>query len=157
MTSGYNKTMNSTVSALRAITAVTMRRILVPVMWVVGLFVLLVYLCVIYLTTQIDPWWALLFILLVPASVIVLLISAGLWIVSGKLLPSGYSRSHKKEIVAFTDKIMRLFENSKTPYPIHLFLIGKDVLRGKESKHVREVIDDSKSLRRDFEELRKKL
>lgn len=154
---GYNKAMTATIlDTLRAITAVTLRRILTPVIWIAGIVLFVLYGGVILLVTQISGWWALLLLIVIPLTLLILVIGGGLWFASGKLLPNRYKGEHKKDIIAFTDKILRLVENSKTPYPVHLLLIGKDVIRGRESSHLRELIDDSKTLKRDFEELRKK-
>lgn len=147
--------MNSTVSALRAISAITMRRILVPILWIAGGVLTVLYIGTIYLFTEIDPWWALLLIVLIPITIIITLLGIGLWFVSGKLLPRNYDAKHKKSITSFTDKILGLVENSKTPYPIHLFLIGKDIIRGKESRHLKGMIDDSSSLKRDFDAIKR--
>lgn len=148
--------MDTTIRTLRIITAVTLRRILTPVLGVTGVAFLVSYVCTTLLVSQVSGWWLLLLILLIPLTLVFALIGTGLWLVSGKLLPSNYQKAYKKDVVAFTDKMMRLIESSKTPYPIHLLLIGKDVVRGKESSHLKEIINDSKTLKRDFDELRKK-
>ena len=147
--------MNSSILALRAISAVTLRRILLPVLCVAGVILLLFYALVLYLTSQVDVWWILLLVILLPLTLVVLLVGTALWLASGKLFPASYDKRYKKQITAFTDKIMGLVEHSKTPYPIHLFLIGKDIIRGKESSHLKGMIGDSGSLKRDFDEIRK--
>jgi hypothetical protein len=147
--------MNPTITALRAITAVTLRRILLPLLWVGAGILILAYALTVFLSVGYSGWWTLLLVLLIPLTLVGIVVGVGLWIASGKLFPRSYDKKHKKPIIAFTDKIMGLVENSKTPYPIHLFLIGKDIIRGKESSHLKGMIDDSSSLRRDFDEIRK--
>jgi hypothetical protein len=147
--------MNSTILALRAITAVTLRRLLLPFIIIAACILVVLYALVIGLMSVDSTWWALLLIPLIPTTLLVSLIGAGLWIASGKLLPGHITKTQRKGVVAFTDKLARLIENGKTPYPIHLFLIGKDVIRGKGSRHLRSLIDDSSSLKDDFNTIRR--
>ena len=128
---------------------------MIPLVLIVGSVLALLYAGVIGLTVVDSDWWALLLIPLIPITLLVGLLSVGLWVASGKLLPGRITKTQRKKIVSFTDKITRLIENGKTPYPMHLFLIGKDVIRGKGSGHVRSLIDDSASLKDDFNDIRR--
>ncbi len=142
--------MNPTILALRAVTGVYFRRLLIIATAVaVGLFSIL-YIVINYLAMNLSPWWWIFMIVLVPLSIIVVIVGAGLWFASRKLLPRRMSRQESRTIMAFGAKLFGVIERGRVPYPLLLGMVAKDVLRGKESNLVKDTIADSRSLKDDF-------
>lgn len=102
-----------------------------------------------------DPWWLVLLALLLPLALAVSVIGGILWLATGRLAPRKMSRNEQKQLTAFSDKILGVVERVKVPYPVLIVLTAKDVLRGKESTFLKNIIEDSKSLKTDFAELQK--
>ena len=147
--------MNSTVAALRAISAVFLRRILRFVFIVVGLVLVLLYGTVTYFAIEYSLWALLILAILLPITLVVLVLSLLLWSVTSQIVPRQLTKQEGKQILEFTDKISGVIERGKTPYPIAAILIIKDVIRKRDSKFLQNLITDSKSLRGDFSAIKK--
>lgn len=145
--------MNTTTHALIAITGVYFRRLLYMGMIVAGIALVVIYSLITWLALSWSGWWLLLGGV-IPLTIIALIVTGGLWYVSGKLLPRRLSGEERRAIAAFGSKLFGVVERGKTPYPLLIVLIGKDVLRKRESGFVRDVISDSRSLKSDFDRIR---
>ena len=142
--------MKPTVQALRAITALYAQGILKFLLLIIGGLLIVLYALVIVFTTQFSIWWLLLLLILVPVTVITITITIILWLGTKRLLPRQLTKQERDEITQFTDRINGLVERARTPYPIALVLVAKDVIRGKESTFLRRLINDSGSIKSDF-------
>lgn len=149
--------MGTNVTALRAISAVFFRRILRWVIIIAGVLFAIALLLDAYLATTISPWWWLFLIVLIPAGVVGMLVATGLWVVSSRLLPRKMTKAENRQVLAFTDKIFGIAENARMPYPLLLILVGKDIIRGKQSSFIANTIQDTRSLQSDYEEIRQRL
>lgn len=139
--------MYQTISAIRAITAVLFQRIFAPVMWVGGGVVVALYILAVYLSLSVHPLWWLLFVALIPLTIVLAALAATLWFLSNRLLPRPLLRGERQQLLGFADKIIRIAEVRATPLPVLVFLVAKDIVRGRRSSYVEEIIDDSKSLK----------
>lgn len=142
--------MTPYVQAIRAITFTTFRAFFVPLVWIIGgvfgaLIVIDILLSILY-----SSWWLLGLIIIVPLGLIVLAAGLLIWFIAKRLEPRRLKKSDREQIENFTDKIIRIVEVRATPLPIIVFLIAKDVIRGKKSSYVEGILDDSTSLKRDF-------
>lgn len=148
--------MNGTVGLLRAVSAAFMQS-LIRKFGLVALVIwsLLVVLSVL-LMLQIDAWWGLLLIPLVLFGVVAGLLAAVLWFATQQLAPRKISGSERKEIKAFSDKVMGMAERVKTPLPVLAAGVAKDIIFKRDSNVVRELINDSTSLKTDFQALLQK-
>ena len=142
--------MHQTVSTFRAITAVLFQRIFRPVIWVGTMVIIGLYIVTIYLGVAIHGLWWLLLIVLIPGTVLLGGISTALWFLANQLLPRPLQSHERRQLLGFADKIIRIAEVRATPIPVLVFLVAKDVIRGRRSTYVEEVIEDSKSLKDDF-------
>lgn len=149
--------MNPNILALRAITAVFFRRILKFIAIIGAILIVLLWALVIYLSSTVSGWWGLLFIILVPLGLIAAIVAAVLWGATSKIMPKRLSTAETKKIHVFTGKLFGLVEAAKTPYPIQVALIAKDVLSGRESGFLRNVIQDSRSLKGEFDDIKRML
>jgi hypothetical protein len=147
--------MGSNTTAIRVISAVFIRRI---IKWVIGItfaVFVIAFLLTAYLATTFSVWWWLLLIVIWPVCIIALLISGGLWIAANRLQSKLLNKKESRQILAFTDKIFGIADNAQMPYPLLLIMVGKDIIRGRQSSFIAGTINDSKSLRSDYEEIRK--
>lgn len=147
--------MNSTVAALRAISSIFLRRILRFVFIVIGIVLILLYGVVTYSAIEYSLWALLILVILLPLTLIILTISLGLWYITGKLLPRQLNKTERRQVLDFTDKISSVIERGRTPYPIAVLLVVKDIIRRRDSKFLNELIADSKSLRGEFSKIKK--
>lgn len=146
--------MGSHALAIRAITAVFVRRILKWIL-VVGIGIIVIsFVLTAYLASVFSVWWWLLLIVIWPPTVIVLIIAGLMWLITSRLLPRKFNRQEQRRITNFTDKLFGVAETPRTPYPLLLVLVGKDIVRGRQSQFITETIQNSKSLRTEYEEIR---
>ena len=146
--------MTPYIRALRAITATVFQRVYRFVAAIIAIILLLLWVLSLYLELAVSGWWFLLIAILVPLTIIVVVIATILWLLSQRLLPRTLEKAEKAEVLAFSDKILRVAEVRATPLPIMLFLIAKDIVRGKKSSFVEGVIADSSSLKADFTKIK---
>jgi hypothetical protein len=146
--------MNLSILALRAISAVTFQRVFKGIIWVVAIVFVLLVILTIYLGGWINPWWFLLFVILTPLIILCVALAAALQYLSNRLLPRPLTKEERQTIQGVTDRILRIAEVRATPWPILAFQIGKDVLRGRPSKYIESIIDDTTGLRKSFNEIR---
>ncbi len=146
--------MTPYIQALRAITATVFRRLFRPILWVLSGVAIILLLGVIALGIWVNTWWLLLLIILIPLVLIAGGILVLLWWLSGKLLPRHVSVSEQQQLLGFADKLIRFAELRSTPLPVMAALIAKDVVRGKKSSFVEDLINDSKGLKGDVTALR---
>ena len=142
--------MNATISALRAITALYFRRLLIIGCLILGSIAAGLLILVVWLGMAFSDWW---WMLLIPIGVLVVVtiaVGAWLWVLTDKLLPRPLARQESRQVKDFTDKLFGLVEQTSLSYPVLAVLIGKDVLHGHESTLLRDAVDDSSSLKTDF-------
>jgi predicted membrane protein len=147
--------MGSNTAAVRAITAVFFQRILKWVISIALTLLVISFLLTAYLAVTFSVYWWLLLIVIWPFCIIVLLVAAGLWIATSRLQSRHFTKNERRQIRAFTDKIFGITENAQMPYPLLLFMVGKDIIRGRRSSFIENTIRDSGSLKGDFEEIRR--
>lgn len=147
--------MGSNTNAFRVISAVFFRRILKWAIIIAAVVFVSTLLLITFLATTFSGWWWLLLIFVLPISIIALVVGAGLWVATSRVLPRHLTGKETRQVLAFTDKIFGITENARMPYPLLLIMVGKDVIRGKQSSFIANTINDSRSLRSDYEEIRK--
>lgn len=145
--------MTPYVQAIRAITFTTFRAFFVPLVWIIGgvfgaLIVIDILLSILY-----SSWWLLGLVVIIPLGIACLVIGLVLWFLAKRLEPRSLTSSERLQIRDFTGKIMRLVEVRATPPPVIVFLIAKDVIRGRRSGYVEGLLKDSGSLKGDFERI----
>ncbi len=149
--------MQRSIYALRALGAVVLRDILRPILYVLIAFFSVAYLLTLVLSSLVSLWWLLTLIVLVPASFLSGVLFLLLWQATSRLIPRSLSRKEQRKVREFCRKIIRIVERAKLPYPVLVMLIGKDILRGRESTFLEEIIGDSRALTREFNEIREML
>jgi len=145
------------VRLLRAITSALMRRLLVRILLVVESILGALVLLVVVLGSSVNGWWFVSLALLVPIGLVVAVLGGVLWVANERLAPHKLSRDDQKRLVAFVDKILGVVGRVRVPYPVLIALVAKDVLRGKESRFLKGIIEDSHGLGEDFVELQRRV
>ena len=137
----------------RALGALFLLRILQPtlVLTVIGLVAL--YVLAILLALTFSSWWLLTLVVLVPLTICLLVCGYVLWHLLHKLLPRKLSPQERTKLHSFTNTLWGIAEQVRLPYPVLLFLVAKDVLRGRESGFLKKMIGDSRDLMREFGEI----
>lgn len=144
---------HATFNALRAISAIILRRLVHPVVVMVVILFAAAYVLTILLTLSFSAWWLLLLILLLPLTLVAWLAWYGTHIALRTLFPHALSDDQQHQLDRYVNKLLETVERAKTPYPILLILIGKDVARKRESEFLRNLIGDSKELMKGFSDI----
>lgn len=143
----------SSLRTLRAISTLFLSRILKPVAFMTVIVLGAAYVLMILLSVAFSSWWLLLLIILVPLTAVAVVGTIALRFILRQLLPRRLSPDEKGRINAFLDKLERVAENAKLPYPVLVFLVAKDVIRKRESKFLAEMIGDTKGMMTELGEI----
>lgn len=139
----------------RALTAHIARRVIrVATFIAFGAFASVVLLCAV-LAYFFAGWWWLLLIPFVFLLAMFLVVRIIVTFIVGRIHTDSLTGDQKQGLDDFTAKIERLIEARGTP-PIFFALITiKDLLLHKDVTTIKELIHDTATLRRDFENLEK--
>ena len=147
--------MNSTIKAIRAITGVYFQRLVTIGAVLAGVLLGGLWVLLIWLTSSVDRLWALLFVALIPITIIAFVIYGIFRGLSRELLPRPLNKQEKQVVTHLGDRVFNLTENAATPWFMHALMVSKDAIRGRESRHIRELITNTSSLRDDFVQVRR--
>ena len=147
--------MSAHISAARAVTAVFFQNLLGIGFWIAtGILALLLAITAV-LAVQISGWWWLLLIIFLPVYGLAIGIGLGLYALSNRVLPRKLTKDERSTVSSFTSNISGLIETAKTPYPIVIFLVAKDVIRGKRSRFLDENVLSSQSIKKDYAKIQR--
>jgi hypothetical protein len=146
--------MKASITAIRAITAEFARRFIQPFIWVGLGLVILMIVSVGSLALTLSQWW---WVLLAP---VILFGIAGtvVWLLVRFILnrvSPHLNAKQKKAVKQFVTKLQTTTETIRTPYPVIVFYVIRDIILRKDSGFINEVTQQSKTLKPDFEELTK--
>ena len=148
----YSDSMSKLIVA-RALSAYVARRmVFVATIVAVGVFAAVIAACML-LSYFFSAWWWLLalpFALLLALFFIIRLIVA---FIIGRIHSEKLSDVQRQALEKFTDKIQRLLEARATPLPIFALITMKDLVLYRDIKTVRELINDTSGLKKDYEAL----
>ncbi|RYX79421.1 hypothetical protein EON76_01735 [bacterium] len=147
--------MDSTILAIRAITSLYVKRLLLPIL-VIGLGVYVVIIGLIWwIAASVSNWWW----LLATVPTVVLLIGLAIWVVVRILVGRIAPPMNKPQTVAankFIKRIDGVAERIGTPKFVVIYRVIKDVLfrpiSGKT--YIGEIASEPGEARREFDELR---
>jgi hypothetical protein len=146
--------MKSNIAAIRAVTAEFAKQFVQPFIWI-GLGVMVVLLVIIgLLIFSVSSWWGL---LLIPVALLGI-VATVIWLLVRLILGTISPRLDVKQKAAtkqFVTKLQFATETIQTPYPIIIFYVVRDIILRKDTGFISEVTQHSKTLRPDFEELKK--
>ncbi|HPR09124.1 MAG TPA: hypothetical protein PLT04_00975 [Candidatus Saccharibacteria bacterium] len=145
--------MTLPVGLVRAITAVFIRKLVRRVGIVAYGILLLLLVALILLSFKVSAWWLLVLIVFFPVAIAITAALVALWYISGRLAPRRLSAEETYGVNAFTERLLAVVERARTPLPILLLGIGKDLLIHRESRVVGDTIAASKELRDEYRKL----
>ena len=145
----YTADMNASIALARSLTSIVFRRMLRVATWVVIAIFAVLFTIVVVLAVRVSSWWLLTLIVLVPITFIALSIGVALWYLTRRLMPRPLLPSEHATLSHLADKILRLLEARSTPVPLIMFFIAKDVVRGKGSRYIDDLVADTTSLKHD--------
>lgn len=147
--------MNSTVLAIRAITALYVKRLLLPILLIgIGVYVVIIGL-VAWIAAISSGWWWLLAILPTVFIVVGLII----WSIARLIVMRVAPPMNKRQTAAtkqFIKRIDRVAEHVGTPKFVIIYRVVKDIIvRPTSSKtYIGEIANEPGEMRREFESLR---
>jgi hypothetical protein len=146
--------MKPNIVVIRAITVEFARQFIQPFVWIVLGIIVFLLLITGVLAFTVSQWWWLLAIPIIAIG----LIGATIWIIVrliAKRISPQLNTQQKVAVRQFIDKLRFVVETARTPYPIIVLIVIKDLITRKENGIIQEMATQSKTLRPDFEELRK--
>ena len=149
--------MDSHIKALRAITSVYFRRVFKLAVVIGGGVLAVLMLIVVILATNYSPWWWLLLLPLLPVILVAVVLSTILWIAARRLYPDRLNKEQTRRIHGMASKLLGMVATVRIPWPARLALIGKDILRGRPSAMLEDTIENSRSLKAEYDALRKEM
>lgn len=147
--------IRTSLTAIRAVSALLLQRFLHPALLMITIILVAIYVLTTLLALSFSTWWWLLLFILIPVTLFLLVVGYILWFLLQQLLPRHLTRVERQKLKTFIDKLFSLAERTRTPYPILLFLIAKDTIRGRGSSFVGNLIGDSKDVVREFNDIQK--
>jgi hypothetical protein len=146
--------MYDTISLLRAVAAVFVRRVLTRTLVLAGGLLAIVFGGVVYLGTQVNPAWWLGLVVLVPLFILLLGVGLGVRLVAGLLSPRKLTPPEMRSVRDFTDKLFETAETVRTPLPMLGLRLMKDLVLHRDPRLVKELIASSSSLRSEYQQLK---
>jgi hypothetical protein len=146
--------MKSNVSAIRAVTAEFAQRFIQPFIWTALGMIVFMLIIVGWLAIALSEWW---WLLVIPIFLLAI-IGTVIWLIVRFILNRISPRLTAKQTKAtkqFVTKLQFATEAIQTPYPVIIFYVMRDIILRKDSGFISEVTQQSKTLRPDFDELRK--
>lgn len=145
------------IATFRALSHVFASRIVRLAGWILLFVAAALLAIIIILTYYVSDLWLLLLVLYIPA----LLVGVGIYVFARMVLrviyPHKITATQKRAINAFNDKILHLFEARAIPPWMLVGITLKDLVVHRELTTLKQILHDSMSLKKDFQELEKKL
>lgn len=145
--------MNPAIKTLRAVTAVFFMNQLKPLMTIVTSVAGILIVVVLILAVIVDAWWLLTFLVLIPLIVGLFIIGIVLWFACQRLLPRKLTKQEHVATSTFVSNVEEIVGHVRGGMPGLLFVVAKDLLSGRGSATLEQVINNSKNLRADFASL----
>lgn len=143
----------SRLTAPRALTAhIANRFIRIATFIAVGIFLTVLLICAL-LAYYFSAWWWLLLVPFIPLFVLFLIARVIVKFIVRKIHAEHLRKDQKQALDEFTDKIERLIEARGTPPVFFVIISIKDLLLHRDITTIKELIKDTTSLRRDYQQL----
>jgi hypothetical protein len=141
--------MSPAFTAIRAIGTELASRIYWPVIIAITIFCAAIIWLMIWLIMMSAWWW----ILAVPVffSILVGMFACVIGLAILRAITPAQSKSQRKLVKDFVDKIQRLSDITQTPKIVLLFRTIRDSMRPEKNGLIQSVIDDTGSLKKDYE------
>ncbi len=107
-----------------------------------------------FLAVQFSPWW---WLLAIPFAIPCLVVGGALllaWALIYLLRPP-LTKEQRQAVLELVEKAQGLNEIARTPYPFLAARIILDFLIHRDGRYVQKIIDDSKSLKGEYQAIQK--
>jgi len=143
------------VATARAVTAFTARKSLAfaTTLYLIALAVLTAFIWL--LAHYFSAWWWLFAAPLAIITMIALILRLAISFIINKIYRHPFSRKQREKLEDFTSKVASLAEARSTPLPFYAFITIWDIIRRRDATTIRELIDNSRSLKSDYASLEK--
>lgn len=148
--------MSPTILAVRAVTSLYVRQILLVIIAVGLVIYALVVAIVVWLSSAVSPWWSLLGVIPTLLVFIGCFLWAIVWVLAKRLSPT-MNKKQKTATKKVVQGVSKAAEQLGTPRFIILFQIVKDIVFPPKNNQtfIGELSETPGKLKRDFENLRK--
>ncbi len=147
--------MKPKIAAMQALIAYTALRAL-RLATLVGLILLVLLLTLLWtLSYYVSPWWWLFALPLAVVVVIALVLRFIVMRIIHLIHRHPFTEPQRQALESFTGKLLRVAEQTGTPAWLYAFSILRDMVRHQDLKTVRDIIQDTTDLRREFTALEK--
>lgn len=147
--------MNQKVATARALSTYIARQSLILINRVVFGVLIGLALLVVALAIFISQWWLLLLIVVAMVYIVVLIASSVARAVIRSIYRHPFSSTQREALEDFTQKLQRLVDAQGMSQLYLAFLTIWDIIRYREPRHFMRIIDDSLSLKTDYQNLEK--
>lgn len=145
--------MQPTFTVIRAIGAEFAFRTMRPIIIIIALMNIILLVLGGWLTTQ-NAWWWILQSLFIIGTVIFIALVVVVYFLLRALRPT-LTKTQKRSVRQFVDKLERVAEHLQTPQPILVFYAVKDTIWPKHGGFIETISEDSRTLGSDFSKLRR--
>src|SRR5690349_11901542 len=97
---------NPSISALRAISAIILKRLLHPLEFMAIILLVAAWVFTILLSVAFSPWWLLLLIVILPLTLIVIVAKVISMQLIQVVLPRPLTDKERSQVLAFSDKLL---------------------------------------------------
>lgn len=147
--------MNQKVATMRALIAYTALKAL-RLVTVIVLLAFLVVIGVIWgLAYYVSAWWWLFAVPIVLLLCVFFVIRFIAMRTIHLIHRHPFTEQQRNALEVFSDKCKNLIETTSTPMAVHAFYVLRDIILHQDVKTLREAIQDSTSLKKDFTSLEK--
>lgn len=145
--------MNAHFQALRAAGSLYGLSLVKSFFWVgTGIFIFALVVIGL-LAHSFTGWWWLLAIPVVCFYIVFCFVLTLAHVITRKISPLKLNAEQKKQVSAFNQKMKTVIEQTQTSYFIIAFQLLKDLIVHKEARTIKNLIDDSSTLKSDFQTL----
>lgn len=146
--------MKPSITAIRAITAEFARQFVQPILWVVLGIIVCLMIIVVLLAVNLSAWWWLLAIPVVILGFAVAIVWLLVRLILAGLSPR-LNTTQKAATKQFVSKLQFASETIQTPYPVMIFYVIRDIIFRRDKGFLSEVTEQSRTLKPDFDALKK--
>lgn len=107
-----------------------------------------------YLSLQVSGWWAVFLIPLIVVTIVAFFLQILLRIAIIRILPRKLTKAERKSIKSYLKKVIETTDYRNTWWPLLFAKTSYELLRHKELRTIRAMIDNTQSLKPEYQRIR---
>lgn len=147
----------SKINVLRALSKVVAAKAVTFFLIIDSVILTLMFISICLLVYFFSPWWWLLLIIYIPLFIISAVVYLLARLITHGLYPAALTRDQRQHLGDFTDKILRLLETRGMGWWVFAALCIRDLLLYRELRTLKGLLQDTVSLKSDFQTLEQEL